>query len=67
MQTSYNKLKILGGGEFEYYKSMEGTTKSGGTKFLKFSRGKQRKGIMIFDLNLVGGKTLEETMNIEKG
>ena len=36
------KLKILGGGKFESYKSMRGTTKKGGTKFLKFSGRKQR-------------------------
>ena len=35
----------------------------GGTKFLEFSGGKQkREGKTIFDLFLVGGKTLEETM-----
>ena len=37
----------------------------GGAKFLKLSGGKQKGGIMIFDLNLVGGGgggTLEETM-----
>ena len=33
------KLKILGGGKFKYYKSMGGTAKRGGTKFLKFSGG----------------------------
>ena len=38
----YN-LKILGGGKFEYYKSIGGTTKKGGTKFLKFS-GRGAKG-----------------------
>ena len=46
------KLKILGGGKCESYKSMGGTTKTGGSK---------REGITIFDLNLVG-ETLEETM-----
>ena len=59
------KWKILGVGEFEYYKSMGWTTKrgKGGTKFLEFSGGKQkREGKTIFDLFLVGGKTLEETM-----
>ena len=40
------KLKILGGGKCESYKSMGGTTKTGGSK---------REGITIFDLNLVGG------------
>ena len=38
------KLKILGVGKFEYYKSMGGTTKRGGEQH------------MIFDLNLVGEK-----------
>ena len=33
------KLKILGRGEFEYYKSTRGTTKRGGGEFLKFSGG----------------------------
>ena len=47
------KLKILGVGKFEYYKSVGGTTKRGGGAahdfWLKFS----------------GGKTLEETMNLQ--
>ena len=44
------KLKNLGGGKFESYKSMGGTTKrwggggkGGGTKFLKFS-GEEAEG-----------------------
>ena len=45
------KLKILGGGKFESYKSMRGTTKKGGTKFLKFSGGKQREVGYDFWLN----------------
>ena len=45
---------------------MGGTTKRRGTKFLKFSEEKQKGGVkLFFDLNLVGGKTLEETMFIE--
>ena len=47
----YN-LKILG----------RGNHKKGGTKFLKLSGGKQKRKNMIFDLNLVWRKTLEETM-----
>ena len=41
-----------------------GEQQKGWTKFLKFSRGKQRGGweTSIFDLNFVRGKTLEETM-----
>ena len=41
------KLKILGGGKFEYYKSMGQPQKvgvGGGTKFLKFNGGKQKRG-----------------------
>ena len=38
--------------------------KGRGTKFLKFSGGKQKAGGMIFYLNLVWGKTLEETIVI---
>ena len=48
------------GENFEYYKSVEGTTESGG-QILKFQRGKQNwgregerdEGNMIFDSNLV--------------
>ena len=60
------KLKILGGGKFEYYKSTVVTTKRGVTKFLKFNGGKakRRGGGTFFGLNLVGGKILEETMLI---
>ena len=58
------KLKILGRGKFEYYKSMGEVQKGRGTKFLKFSGGKQKAGGMIFYLNLVWGKTLEETIVI---
>ena len=56
------KLKILGGGKFESYKSMGGTTKRGGAHIFKVQWGKQKGGITIFDLNLVGEKTMEETM-----
>ena len=56
------KLKILVKGKFEYYKAMEGTKTKGGTKSLKFSGGKKSGGSTIFDLNLVVGKALEETM-----
>ena len=40
------------------------TTKSGRTKFLKFS-GREQSGVgdTIFDFSLVGGKTLEEAMS----
>ena len=33
------KREILGEGKFEYYKSIGGTTKRGGDKFLKFGGG----------------------------
>ena len=72
MQTSYiYKLKMLSGlGEGWGWgrdlniinQSMGGTTKKGGTKFLKFNGRKQKRWITIFDLNLVRGKTLEEIM-----
>ena len=59
-KPSIYKLRILGGGKFEYYKSMGGTTKKGGN-----SEGKQKgggRGVHNLDLNLVGwGGTLEET------
>ena len=38
--------------------NQKGEPKKGRSKLLKFSRGKQKGGIKIFDLNLVGG-TLE--------
>ena len=50
-----HKLKILGGGKHEYYKSMGGTTKRG-DQILKFQGGEQKRGVgTIFDSNLVGG------------
>ena len=39
-----------------------GDHKKRGTKFLKLSGGKQKEKNLIFDLKLVGRKTLEETM-----
>ena len=44
---------------------MGGTTKTdggGGGQILKSQWGGTKGGITIFDLNLVGGKPLEETM-----
>ena len=41
---------------------MGGTTKGGGTKFFKVQLGRAKGGITIFDLNLVGKKTMEKTM-----
>ena len=50
------KLKILGGRRgFEYYKSIEGTTKRG-EPICKVQWGEQKGAITILDLNLVGGK-----------
>ena len=56
------KLKILGRGKFEYYKSMGGTTKrGGGNKFLKFSGGGEgwgaKGGNTILDFSTFGHKT----------
>ena len=43
------KLEILGGGKFEYYKSMVQSQKVGGeTKFLKFNGGKQKRGTQFW-------------------
>ena len=57
------KLKILGGGEFEYYKSNGGTTKKvGEPNFGSPVEAKGGGGGHNFDSNLVGRKTLEETM-----
>ena len=53
-----HKLKMLGGGELEHYKSMGGTTKRG-DKILEFQWGGW--GGMTFYSNLVGG-ILEENM-----
>ena len=60
------KLKILGRGKFEYYKSMGENTKREGNQIFKIQWGKAkgRAGGMIFYLNLVWGKTLEETMHL---
>ena len=43
-KSTIYKWEILVGGEFEYCKSMGGTTKRGGegTEFVKFSGGKQK-------------------------
>ena len=38
------KLKILGGGKFEYYKSMGGTTKMGGDQIFKVQWGETKGG-----------------------
>ena len=50
------KLKILGGGNLNII-NQQGEPQKGGTKFLKFSRGKQlekgERGDTTFDLNLV--------------
>ena len=54
------KLKIVGGGKLDYYKSIGGTTKRG-NQILKFQWGEAKGGNKIFDSNLVGG-ILEETM-----
>ena len=48
------KLKILGGGKFEYYKSIGGTTKRGEPNF-ESPMGKAK-------FKFSGGKTLEKTM-----
>ena len=50
------KLKILGGGNLNII-NQQGEPQKGGTKFLKFSRGKQNGWDTIFDLNLVGRKS----------
>ena len=47
----------------EYHAAGGGKGGEGGTKFLKFSGGKQKGGITIFDLNLVGGKTWRKLSN----
>ena len=60
------KLKILGGGKFEYYKSMGQPQKvgvGGGDRIFKVQWGEAKKGDTIFDLNLVWG-SLEETMKL---
>ena len=63
------KLKILGRGKFEYYKSMGGTTKRGGNKFLKFSGGvggwggEQKGGTQFLTLALSGTKHLAPKFN----
>ena len=70
-----HKLNIFGGGNLiEYYKSMGGPRKGGGTKSWNFSGG--AKGWdTIFDSNLVGGggnfgenyeKTLQMFLNRKK-
>ena len=61
-KPSIYKLRILGGGKFEYYKSMGGTTKKGGNKQWGEAKGGGGRGVHNLDLNLVGwGGTLEET------
>ena len=61
-KPSIYKLRILGGGKFEYYKSMGGTTKKGGNKQWGEAKGGGGGGVHNLDLNLVGwGGTLEET------
>ena len=52
------KLKILGGGKLEYYKSMEGTTKKGEGKFWNFNGVKQKGVEHDFWLKFSGGKNL---------
>ena len=50
------KLKILGGGKFEYYKST-GKSQKGGDQIFKVQwREAKGAGGTIFDLNLVGEK-----------
>ena len=70
VQTSYIKVENFGWGKFEYYKSMGGggTIKKGegGPNFFKVQWREAKGGIMIFDLNLMGGKTLEETTKLWK-
>ena len=56
-----HKLNILGGGKLEYYKPMRGTTKRGEPNF-KISVDVRKWRNTIFDLNLVGGKILKDTM-----
>ena len=51
------KLKIWGKGKIEYYKAMEGTKKKGRNQIFKVQWGST-----IFDLSLVVGNALEETM-----
>ena len=55
-----HKLKIVGGGKLDYYKSIGGTTKRGEANF-EILVGEAKGGNKIFDSNLVGG-ILEETM-----
>ena len=45
----------MGGGNLNII-NQQGEPQKGGTKFLKFSRGKQNGWDTIFDLNLVGGR-----------
>ena len=57
------KLKNLGRGKFEYYKSMGGTTKKGGPNLSSSVGGsKGRGGGTLFDLNLVLGEPWGKTM-----
>ena len=53
------KLKILGGGKFEYYKST-GKSQKGGDQIFKvqWGGGSKRGRDTVFDFNLVGGKNL---------
>ena len=55
------KLKVLGRGDLIIINQW-GNHKKGGTKFLKFSGRKQKRGDTIFDLTSVGEETLAETM-----
>ena len=55
------KLKILGRGKFEYYKSMGGTTKRGGEQIFKVQWGGRvwgaKGGNTILDFSTFGHKT----------
>ena len=60
-KPSIYKLRILGGGKFEYYKSMGGTTKKGGNKQWGEAKGGGEGGAQFgLKFSEVGG-TLEET------
>ena len=64
-KPAIHKLKIFSGEKFEYYKSM-GEPQKGGNQILKVQLGEEKRGITIFNVNLVGRKTLEEITILDK-
>ena len=62
-KTAIYKLKILGGGDLNVINQW-GEPEKGVDQIFKvqWAEAKGAGGITIFDLNLVGGKILEETM-----